>query len=259
MDTPFSISQIHDKFLIDTLGSPIPFSIVIQCEEMIKRKTLDGKKPSISDIAKIVEFCKIRDRYKLELSKNPRRSDSSHDLALRLAANNNILGLEIMKASGHKFSVHCGSVACATGNLDLLKWLNASNCPLSYGNYLFAVICQNPRFDFNTFHSSILDLCGQYYIDHMNILQMTDESIRDNSHILDWLLQNKVPICCKSLVLKYCLCKNNHYGIQWLFKNISVSRSDCDEALQLAGIYAKPGSVGGMFFRLDQLTRQSLK
>lgn len=62
--------------------------------------------------------------------------------------------------------------------------------------------------------------------------------LKDNSHILDWLVQREVKINV-SLFLTYCLCKNNYHGIRWLFKNFAVQPRDCTDAIKFAGIYAK--------------------
>lgn len=181
--------------------------------------------------------------------------DNRDDIALQYALNGDIENLEKMKASGHNFSVHCGYAACANGDLKTLEWLANNGCHLNYCNYRFAIVCKSQYFDIVKIKQSKskFTLCCNYLLIHLDKTRMDECFLKDNSHILDWLLKQGVSIGNLSTFLMYCLCKNNYHALRWAFKNRSLQSKDCKEALKTASIYAKLECKEELAYFLDEL------
>ena len=159
------------------------------------------------------------------------------DIALLYAINGDIDNLSRMKENGYNFTIHCGFAACVNGDLKTLQWLLDNGCPLNYYNYIFAVVCKSPHFYIPS-KSSMFSLAEKHFLVHLNKERMDECFLKDNSHILDWLLRQGVR-CNVSIFLRYCLCKNNYHALRWAFKNLTIQPEDYKSSLKLAGIYAR--------------------
>ena len=197
-----------------------------------------GKGVSVTDVLPIMALADIKDRAD---KKGPVPFGTPDDIAFQYAMNSNHAALKEMADTGHEFKIHCAYAACANGNLELLSWLSEQGCPIEFACYKFAIVCRTPEYnlDLITQRHSMLCLCSRFFLVSMSQDKMDSRNLRNNTHILDWLFKTGIPMASRATFLAACLCKDNCWGVDWLYSKFDVNTEEAEQALRTTGHRAK--------------------